>query len=236
MKIFGDILNRAVVRAKKHKTTKLQVVDTVNEFWQQVKNENQQAKLFDASALMSSFPQSCSLVKYFERGVQFNNLAPFSQTKWIEVVDSELPHNLAVSLTYTERDNLAVKQAEYCGIKEPFKWICYARSFLKRQYQLTLPLKWEWVEYINADGNSVGSMLQPIVLPEYINRMLEPELNNLEFIHDHLCAFIANLGLYAVDLINNNQVTVTAHTAPQFSYGVIELKEKAYLSGRNWTQ
>ncbi len=225
MKIFGDILNHATTMAKQNKGAKLQVVDTVNSFWQQVNREHRQAKLFDASSLMSSFSKTSSPVKNFERGVEFGNLSPFNQSVWIEIVDSDLRANLAVLLTYTEKSGQAMAQAERYGIKNSFKWTCQARSFLKRQYQPTLPLKWEWVEYIDANGGSVSSLLKPAEFPEYINRVLEPELKNVEFIHHHLCAFIANLGLYTVDLINNNQVTVTSHDTGRFAYQVVERKE-----------
>ena len=224
MKIFGDILKQAAIRNKPMRAN-LQVMDTVSDFWQQVNNDNLQAQVFEASSLLPGFSKLAPHSNYFERDMKFGDLSPLNQVLWIEMADAELAANLAVSLTYTEKNRQAIEQAERYGLKNSFKWICKARSFLKEQHQPTLPLKWQWVEYIDAAGASVSSLLEPLQFPEYIGRKLETEGESFAFIHHQLCAFIANLGLYTVDLLNKQQVMATACTTKQFSYQVIEMKE-----------
>ncbi|HWR42374.1 hypothetical protein [Sporomusa sp.] len=236
MKIFKDILKQATAATDKQKRAKFQVVDTLSSFWQNVNNNNMKAKIFDASSLLASFSKASPAVNSFARDVEYGNLSPFAQSIWVEVVDSELPAHLGVALSYSEKTEQSAEWAKQNGINSPFAWVCQARSFIKKRYQQTLPLKWEWMEYIDDKGESVSSILQPADIPQYIDKALASELKSVEFIHHHLCAFIANLGLYAVDLINRDQVSVTSHPGAQYSYYVLENKTNVLQSGFNWTR
>ncbi|MDF2569318.1 MAG: hypothetical protein K0R55_922 [Sporomusa sp.] len=235
MKIFGDILKQATA-AERQLAGKLRVVDTVTTFWQSIHKENMKAKIFDASSLLASFSKTSPQMNAFARDVEFANLSPFAQSVWIEVADSEMPAHLGVVLSYTEKTDQAAEQAKQYGISSPFAWVCQARSFIKRRYQQTLPLKWEWVEYIDDQGGSVSSLLQPADIPQYMDKALAIELKSVEFTHHHLCAFIANLGLYAIDLINGGQVSVTPRAGETYSYHVLETKTNMLRSGFNWTR
>ncbi|SMC50722.1 hypothetical protein [Sporomusa malonica] len=235
MKILSDILKQAAA-SEKQSNGKLRVVDTVASFWQNVYKNNMKAKIFDASALLESFSKASPPMNSFARDVEFGNLSPLAQSIWVEVADSKLPAHLGVALSYTEKTAQSAEQAKQYGINSPFTWVCQARSFIKRRYQQTLPLKWEWVEYIDDKGRTVSSLLQPAVIPQYMDKALAVELKSVEFIHHHLCAFIANLGFYAIDQINGGRVSVSSHAGTQYSYHVLETKTNVLHSGFNWTK
>jgi hypothetical protein len=235
MKILQDILKQATVSPDKHQGAKFKVVDTMTTYWQGINYNNMNAKIFDASTLLASFSKASSSLNSFAREVEYGNLLPLAQSIWVEVVDSELPAHLGVALSYREKTAQAAEWAKQYGINSPFAWVCQARPFIKKRYQQTLPLKWEWIEYIDEKGESVSSILQPADIPQYMDRALATELKSVEFIHHHLCAFIANLGLYAVDLINRDQVSVTERPGACYRYHVLENKTNVFPAGFNWT-
>jgi len=225
MKICSDVLKRSSAAMKKNKPSKFQVVDTSHAFWGQINKSVAEAKIFDVTSLLSSVSDGAQYANRFERCVEFGDMSPNHYAMWVEAVDTCIPANLAALLVYVENSNCSdlADQAKHYGFNRPFKWICQARCFIKKQYAQVLPLKWEWIEYINDRGESVGSLLQPIFFPEYIDRTIAEELDNIGIIHPYICAFLANLGFYTVDLINNNKVTLTERVDRQFNYYVLNL-------------
>lgn len=232
MQILKDILRQATALPDKPQGARFQVVDTMAAFWQHMNSITMQAKIFEASSLLAPFSQTLPGPAAFAREVEYGNLLPPARFLWIEVVDAELPAHLGVALSYREQTAQAAEWAEKYGVHRPFAWVCQARSFIKQRYLQTLPLKWEWLEYIDEQGESVSSILQPAAVPQYVDKALAAELKSVACIHHHLCAFIANLGLYSVDLINRGQVSVTARPGRQYCYHILENK----TNNRYWTR
>ncbi len=236
MQILKDILRQATALPDRPQGARFQVVDTMAAYWQDINSNNMKAKIFEASSLLAPFSKASPAVAAFNREIEYGNLLPPARLLWIEVVDAELPAHLGVALSYREKTAQAAEWAGEYGIDRPFAWVCQVRSFIKKRYLQTLPLKWEWLEYIDETGESVSSILQPAVIPQYVDKALAAELKSVEFMHPHLCAFIANLGLYSVDLINRGQVSVTVRPGAHYCCHVLEHKTNDRYSGFNWTR
>ncbi|QDR82233.1 hypothetical protein [Sporomusa termitida] len=236
MQILKDIVRQAAALPDKPPGARFQVVDTMAAFWQNINNNNMKAKIFEASSLLAPFAKASPVVAAVTREVEYGNLLPPARSLWIEVVDAELPAHLGVALTYREQTAQAAEWAGKYGVNRPFAWVCQARPFIKKRYLQTLPLKWQWLEYIDENGESVSSILQPAAIPQYMDKALAAELKSVEFIHHHLCAFIANLGLYSVDLVNRGQVSITARPGTQYCYYILDNKTNGQYSGFDWTR
>lgn len=222
MNICRDIGKQCAI-VPTEKTSKFQVVDTQQTFWKNVFETVSKARLYDVSALVAPFSAASPCLRRFERSIEFADLAPAHPVIWAEAADSQMPAKLAALLSYEEFDELSgmAERARQCGIFGPVKWVCRARCFIKRRYKKTLPLQWEWQEYINDQGHSAGSLLQPLAFPDYIDRMVDEELKSIDTLQTDLCAFIANLGLYTVDAINSNRAALTSHRTGIFTYQMV---------------
>ena len=212
MQIYQDILKQGKRFADSKATSKFKVVDTLNVFWQQVSSDCKQARVLDASALLNSITEVCRYTYNYERSLDYGNIAPVHPATWIELVDTETSVNLAALILYEENTNQQrlARQASEHGIQTQFHWRCEARCFIKKRYGKTLPLKWEWIEYIDDQGRSVGSLMQPMTFPDGLGEYINAELEKLRFVQHDLCALIANLGLYTIDMLNNNIASLTA--------------------------
>lgn len=219
MKIFQDIKKRAAARPKQ---AGWQVVDTVQEFWQQVYQHNLNAQVLDVSALVSGFSPKLDS-GYFQREQELGDISPCHQTLWIEIADNSMEASLGAALTYLDKDTKTIEQARYYGLADSFAWVCQARPFIKKRYQSTVPLPWQWVEYVDAQGGSTGSLLAPLSIPAYLARLQAAELGSLQSLAPQLAAFIANLGLHTVDLINTRKAQVTAQAAGSLHYQQVTL-------------
>lgn len=223
MNICRDIWKQCAGTPDDGRPAKFQVVDTLQAFWQEVYKTVATARLYDVTALLDPFSEASPCLRRFERTIDFADLGPAHPVIWAEAADRRMPAKIAALLTYEEYGELSsqAKRARQCGILGPVKWICRARCFIKREYRKSLPLQWEWQEYVDSQGHSAGSLLQPLAFPEYVDRMVDDELKSMDRLQSDLCAFIANLGLYAVDAINSNRASLTAHRAGTFRYQMV---------------
>lgn len=206
MYIYQDILKQGKRLTGGKAAGKFKVIDTLSTFWQQIGMECSKAKVLDASALLDSIAEVCRYTYNYERSVDYGNIAPVHPVTWVELKDTETAVNLAALIIYQENTGQSglAEQAREHGIHAPFRWCCSARSFLKKNYGQTLPLKWEWIEYIDSSGHSVGSLMKPMIFPEGFGQLVQDEMEQMRFVHHDLCALVANLGLYTIDMLNNN--------------------------------
>lgn len=213
MKIYQEILRQSQFIDAPKPVPRFQVLDTAALFWRQVSDKLAHAQTIDASPLLASYSQVTRYTHKYERSKEFTNLSPFCDSLWVELTDSQIPAHFAVLLLYDAKEARLADEAGQYGITGPFQWRCQARCFMKKPYESALPLRWEWSEFIDERGLSVGSLLQPSNLPRLIDQCIARDLGKMDMLHHELCAFIANLGLYTVDVINSKHSEVNVLTA-----------------------
>lgn len=210
MNIYCDILKMGKRLAQSKTTPRLTVIDTLQVVLQELSRGCKAAPLLNASALLDDVAEVCRYTYNYESGLDYGNIAPVFPSVWIELADAQTAVNLAAFVVYTENNGQAdlAGQAQKHNIKADFRWRCRTRCFIKKANGKTLPLKWEWIEYVESEGRSVRGLMQPVGLPGALEEAINSELEQMQFVQSDLCALVANLGLYTIDMINNRIATL----------------------------
>lgn len=203
MTIATDIAHLARSSMVKHMPAKYQVINTEVNYWGEILQKIQRAKFLDATQFVDDFSSVSQFTTHFERVQEFVNLTPSVRLLWIEAAVEELPGKIAVIIdydTFQNGDEAKEHAQKHCLTNSSVFWVCRICCFAKLRYQATIPLRWEWLEYIDQDGRSVGSVMSPNPAPEYFSRF--DSMQALDYMQPSMCAFAANLGLYAIDQMN----------------------------------
>lgn len=210
MNIYRDIMKAGRRVAQSRAGGQLKVVDTLQIVLRELSGSCKGAQVLDASALLEAIEEVYRYTYYYENGMDYGNIAPVYPSMWIELADLQTAVNFAAFSVYTENHGQAelAGQARKHNIRETFHWCCKTRCFIKRANGKTLPLKWEWIEYVGADGHSVGGLMQSVGLPAGLEQLINDELAKLQFVQPDLCALIAHWGLYTIDMLNHHIATL----------------------------
>ncbi|MEG6586098.1 hypothetical protein [Dendrosporobacter sp. 1207_IL3150] len=228
MEIYQEISKQFRRLYARKDSQRLRVIDTSNIFWQQIASGLSDAKVLDASILLNSVSDVCRYTYNYERIVDYANISPLHNSTWVELTDYETYTNLAAFILYqdTNGESFLINEAKERGIGREFKWKCLTRCFMKRGYGKTVPFKWEWIEYIDESGQSVGSLMQPISLPSGISQNANEDFELTNLNHQDLCALVANLGLFTIDMINNKLASLSDHSSTGFHSPIVSKGNK----------